>query len=599
MHPNPQAQSSDTAELLRELAEAPDAVRILERLRGIHPPSEDGSLVAPVSLLMGIDALSEAILLTDRRGMVLHASARLESLCGISASEIQGHSVLALQARVPYRSKLRRLLDEVFTRGKSEDRILLRRVPIPQDEDSRECIWGAVSVGEILGPKERRLGFVISIRDVTDQVHREEVQAARRRGAEIKAGLSQLLQTPAPLEEHLGDALRYVMMVSELPSLQQRGVIYTRQVAHEGYLPCVSEGLDACAIQRLAQILDLEGQSRDDADFLEEVLLVDSCECTIGGEDFDCFTHGHYLIPCQANGETLGVLALFAGAPPVADAILHEALFEIGRMVGLAIASDLATQERRRAREAAEASMRAKAEFMTNVTHELRTPLNGVLGMASLLQSMQPSADQEEVIDTILSSAEALLGIVEDLLDFSKLEKRGLEIQDRVFPLSDCIDGAIKFVEIQAADKGLALAVEISEALPQEFVGDGGRIRQVLVNLLANAVKFTDHGSVRLSVRGHPVPMSEDWELQFEVKDTGIGIAEHDQELIFDSFAQVDGSVTRRAGGTGLGLAITRELVSLMGGQVWVDSEVGEGSTFTCTVRVRREHALTARPGCC
>ena len=367
-------------------------------------------------------------------------------------------------------------------------------------------------------------------------------------------------------------------------------------------------------------------QTPDDSIHAGDVFQLSNTYCceTLKADEPLCFEQARDTTwsshPCYAAFKLesyLGTAVLVAGKPygtlafsslePYPrqfKAVDRELLKLMAQWIGGEIERQQAAADLSQARDDALAATRAKSNFLAMMSHEIRTPMNGVIGMTGLLLDTALTSQQQSFVETIRNSGDTLLAIINDILDFSKIESGKLDLEKQPFDLRECIESALDLLATRAADKQLELAYRLDPQVPAQIVGDMTRLQQILVNLLSNAVKFTSVGEVIVSVSLHQPDANEIgvatperspdiptvW-LEFAVQDTGIGIPSDRLDRLFKSFSQIDSSISRQYGGTGLGLAICERLCTMMGGQIWVKSSVGEGSTFYFTIESQIEPA--------
>ena len=501
------------------------------------------------------DALGEGVLANDAAGNCTFVNAEAERLLGWSHDELIGrnvHDLIHFQTTTglpvageecPMHASV--LSGHVF---RSDFDAFTRK-------DGALFPISVVAVPLFEG--ERCVGSVAAFQDITDRKRDEAFMLA------TTSRLTALIES---------------MQAGVLVEDESAQVVVTNQAFCDIFSLGVSSP-DLVGIRSLAVINECAKQLLEPAHFTEQSQrLLQQKQPELGGEI------------TLLDGRVLELdylpIYLFPTLPQPEDCRGHLWLF---RDISERKHTELELQQ---AKEAAEAANRSKSDFLANMSHEIRTPMNGILGMTDLALDSELDSQQREYLEMVKASADALLVIINDILDFSKIEAGKLDIETIDFGLRSLLRQTLAPLSMRAAQKNLILRHEVAADVPDNLLGDPGRLRQVLINLVGNAIKFTEHGEVFVSVES--ALLSEGGvALHFVVRDTGVGIAEDKQLDVFGAFSQADSSITRRFGGTGLGLAISHKLVLMMGGRVWLESELGKGSVFHFTLRVGlgRAHA--------
>ena len=508
-------------------------------------------------LVAALEATSNAIVITDRTMRIEWINPAFTQLTGYRYQEVLGRKPTELLQSNLSNQDLHQHVEQKLLLGEHWQGEVVNRHKDGSLYDAE------VSISPVLGSEGSLSGYVQIQRDISDNV--------------VRLAISANLQQEGPLKQRFAKVLDTLFNL-KLFALQRKGGVFLKAKDEACLVLMVSSGSVSGDVIDKNQKFQLDGTSLCGRVAINGILQVaDDCSCGSAG------AHGHYAVPLVSGSEILGVLLLYTAPFPLKSESQLDTLKQIGEMMALALRQEEAKHALEKARDMAMQASLAKSEFLANMSHEIRTPMNGVLGMLDLLRETKMTTTQQAWIETAHNSAEALLEIINTILDFSKLEAGKFEVEIVDFNLIDLVDEVCALLAVRAHAKGLELNCSFPVAMPLRWRGDPLRIRQVLTNLIGNAIKFTGDGEVSVNVTRHSRDDKRS-ELRFEVYDTGIGISPEAQTQLFMPFSQADSATSRQFGGSGLGLSISKKLVELMHGKIGVDSVLGIGTGFWFTL---------------
>ncbi len=559
------------------------------------------------------ESSADAIIITDPYGVIQYANPAFTNVTGWSTEEAIGKTPQILKSGKTPESVFQemwatlhrgetwrgRLINKRKSRPTAELPIMGQN-PKPREDD---FYWAHMSISPMLDAQGENIAYISTHRDISYTVTQENQRKRERDDATARAAIAVVLQEQHPLKDRIKNSLTLLMGLEGL-EIQNKGGVFLTSEEQDHLDLFVTNGKFSEEFFAKEKTIPKGFCLCGRAAVSGEMIVSDDCFCDPRHEQtFEGMkAHGHYIVPLMHENVPVGIMFLYTDPYPVRDGTRLQQLQSIGELMGVAIANDRLNQKLEKEKKRAESSNRAKSQFLANMSHEIRTPLNGILGFADVLAQHGESLSQEEqaeYLSHIQTSGQHLLTLINDILDLSKIESDKVELEKLDYSPHALLAEVTSLMRVRAKEKGLTLDSQWKGPLPAAIHTDPTRLRQVLVNLVGNAIKFTQEGGVRLVAS---IEQQEDGtnQLCVDVIDSGMGIPQDKQDLVFAPFSQADSSVTRKFGGTGLGLTISRQLAQALGGDLTMESCVGFGSTFSVTVdagSLQKTEMLSSPPG--